>query len=330
MQLYARVRDAFGATTEDYMDTVKVSKLFGRRLLEEFTWSSALDKVNGAVQVQNTADTNMLSSVVAIEANKAAASGSLALENATGIVDSLVTYMKTSVSSSPLSSDYLCEVAGVMSSITAKPEHVSSATILPAVGLLGQMIKADALKTVTTDCAEQFYLSLTSAMSTQNILAASDQLPAGSSAQVANSVEGATFRIMTLVAKALIEDMSKTVSVEAATNIVARQVASSVASQKTYNSNTVALGKQKYTLTMPDMMQQLGLAATDLIDTVLEFNDKTPFVNGSQILSMGVGISMAKDGAKLAVSKLTTPIVFTVPLVKAAKPAPPGLQIQCE
>jgi hypothetical protein len=332
MQLYARVRDSFGATTDEYKDTVTVRAPFGRRLLSEFSWPMALEKVNEALQLKNTADTNMLSSCVATEANTAAAAGALALANVTGIVDTLVTYMRESVSSSPLSSDYVCEVAGVMSAVTAKAAYVSSNSVLPAVSLLNTMVTSDKMATVTTDCAAQFYTSFTSAMSSQNLLAGKDQLENATSANVVNTVESSSFRVMSLLAKALIEGMSRTVSVNASTNIVARQLATASGQTKTYTSNTAARGQQTYSVTMPDLMQQqqLGLASTDLVDTVLEFNDLTPFVAGSQILSMGVGITLAKGGTKLPVSDLSAPIVFTIPLVKSAEPAPPGLILQCK
>jgi hypothetical protein len=330
IKLYARVMDSFGATSQEYTDTVTVRAPFGRRLLGEFSWDLALTKVADAVKADNSADTNMLCSCVATEANKAAVGGSLPVENVTGILDSLVTSMTQSVSKAVISSDYVCEVAGIISSLMSKPAHVGNNTLMLVVDLLKQIITSDKTVKASTDCATQFYTSFNNAVAASTLLSQKDALSYTSSAQVFNTVEGSGFRVMTLVAKALIEGMSTTVSSDAATSVVSRQLASSASEAKTYTSQTMARGQQKYSVTMPNMVQMLGLAPADLVDTVLEFTDKTPVVAGSEILSMGVGISLAKAGSKLAVSNTSTPIVFTIPLVQAAKPAPLGLIVDCK
>ncbi len=330
MKLYARVMDSYGATSSEYTDTVTVRAPFGRRLLSEFTWDLALSKVYDALKANNFPDTNMLSSCIATEANKAAVGGSLPVENVTSILDTLVKSMSQSVSSAVISSEYVCEVAGIISSLTAKPAHLGNNTLVPVVDLMKQTISSDKMIKATTDCATQFYTSFSNALSAQSLLAQKDAFSASSSAQVVNTVENSGFRIMTLLAKALIEGMSSTVSSDSATSVVGRQLASSASDTKTYTSQTMARGQQKYSVTMPNMAQTLGLAPTDLMDTVLEFTEKTPYVPGTEILSMGVGISLAMAGSKLQVSNLSAPIVFTVPLVQAAKPAPAGLAIECK
>jgi hypothetical protein len=51
ISLYARVSDSYGATTEDFVDTVVVNSPFGRRLLA-FSWDMALTQVANAVARQ--------------------------------------------------------------------------------------------------------------------------------------------------------------------------------------------------------------------------------------------------------------------------------------
>jgi hypothetical protein len=324
--MYARVRDSFGATTQDFTDTVNVRVPFGRRLLSDF-WATALDKVSNAVQNQNGADTNMLSSCVAIEASKATTGGSLTSDNMTNIVDTLVSGMRQIVSSSPLSVNYVCEVAGAMSFIAGQPKYVSNTSIVPAVELLKRMLTSDKMVSVTQDCATKFYKSFDSAMSAQNLLAAN--LSQTSSSTVVNTVEDAGFRVMTLLAQSLIEGMRTTISVDETTSVVSRQLAS-VPKSQTYTSQTSTLGEKTFSVSLPNMAQLLNLSPSALLDTVLQFSENPPSIPGATILSMGVGISVAKDGTELAVSGLAQPINFTIPLLKEADPAPSGLVLKCK
>lgn len=336
--LYARVIDGFGATSDDYMDMMVVKApgaSQGRRLLDGFSWDMAVGKVNTAVENKNTADTNMLSSCVAKEAGKAAAGGSLPAKNMTGIVDSLVASLGQSLAATDStlpsdSSDYMCELAGAMSAVTGKPAYVSNSSVLPAVELINKLATSDKMAKMSKDCAIEFYTSFGSAISTQNTLSAVDSMTSDASAKVVNILEGSSFRIMSLLAKALINGMSSTVSSDATTGIVSRQLADSNGQSKIFTSKTSTLGQQKYSLAMPNMAQLLNFSSDVVLDTVLELSEKTPVVPGAQILSMGVAISLGKDGAKLVVANLSTPIVFTIPLVKRADPAPSGLQVKCK
>ncbi len=329
ISLYARVSDFYGATSEDFMDTVVVNSPFGRRLLA-FSWDQALSMVGDAVDRQSTADVNMLAACIASEANKAATRGGLTGEKTAGIVGSLVTAMSESVSSTPMSSDYVCEVANSMSSVTANPKYIDNQTLVPITAMVTDLTSSSKVVQITAECAAQFFTSLNSAISAQNLLANSSMLRTSEAARVVNTVESSGLRVMLLVAKMLIEGMSSTVSSDSATTVVGRELATYMSKTTTYTSQTKAFGTQKYTLKMPDLAKALNLASTDQVDTVMDMSDNTPFVAGSQILSMAVGISIAKDGSKLVVANLAQPINFTVPLIKAAKQAPPGMAVQCK
>jgi hypothetical protein len=272
----------------------------------------------------------MLSACIATEANKAAASGTLDAERTAGIIGSLVASTQQSVSSTPKTSDYVCEVANSMSSVTANPRHINGNTLLPVSDIVKDLTSSEQMVEITTECAAQFYFSFNSAVSAQNLLASSNRLTSTASAQVINTVEGSGFRMMALLAKTLIEGMTSTVSSDSANTIVSRELASSMNQASTYTSQTRAFGTQSYTINMPDLTQALNLASNDKVDTVLDFSDNIPYVAGSQILSMSVGISLAKDRIKLVVTNLAEPINFTVPLIKAAPQAPPGMKLQCE
>jgi hypothetical protein len=371
--VYARVSDFYGATSEEFVDTVVVNSPFGRRLLA-FSWDLALSMVQDAVSrqvqethkpehysmfylwlvsmtckhththththtiltdthnlfAQSTADVNMLSACIATEANKAAKNGALTAERTSGIVGTLVTLTQQSVSSTPKTSEYVCEVANAMSSVTANSKHIDDKTLVPISTIVEELTSSELVVELTTDCGAQFYTSFNSVISAQNLLASGNKLSTVASAQVINTVESSGFRVMVLIAKSLIEGMTSTVSSDSATTVVSRELATSMSQTSTYTSQTKLSGTQVYTVNMPDLARALGLASSDKVDTVLDFSDNTPYVAGSQILSMGVGISLAKDGSKLVIANLSEPIIFTVPLIKAAQQAPPGLIVQCE
>jgi hypothetical protein len=272
----------------------------------------------------------MLSACIVTEANKAAASGALTAERTAGIVGSIVTFTQQSVSSTPKTSDYVCEVANAMSSVTANSKHIDGNTLVPISTVVQDLTSSMQVVEITTECAAQFYASFNSAVSAQNLLASTNRLSSAVSAQVINTVEGSGFRVMALVAKSLIEGMKSIVSSDSATTVVSRELASSMSQTSTYTSQTWAFGTRRYTVSMPDLAQALKLASSDKVDTVMDFSDNSPYVAGSQILSMGVGISLAKGGSKLVVTNLARPINFTVPLIKAAQQAPPGMEIQCK
>lgn len=350
--LYARVSDHYGAVSTLYSGTVEVRDTTTRRAFAQADWDAAFIAVGEALLLGNNQDLNKLASAISLEAHSQLKASSLPLHNLTQVLSQVVAALDKSLLASPatVTSNSACEIAGVLSFVTAPApaglvpattlltnqtgsSTMDSATLAAVMKIIRVLLQSPGVTSITKDCAVQFQTVFSDVLTAQALLTDTNAVAREISNSLITDLEEASFSVSSLLSRSLIVDESQDITTSTSSARLTRKLASSSSSQ------SVVLSGSTLTVSIPDLggkafgTQQV--AASDLLTSVITLSNQVPPLLGVEPLSSGIAISVSKGNSKTSLDvqglDATNPVRFTISLTKPPPPPPPaGKQFRCE
>jgi hypothetical protein len=334
IELFARISDNYGAESQVYKQTITVTTSDARRLVSSIDWSAALAQVNEALILKNAQDVNKLASAIVIEAVNSLNSSSLPMRNTTDILSQIVYALNQSASATSMTSDFACEIAGVLRYATTPVANLNASTMDSSTvdlvsAMTHNMLQDNGVTSLTKECAAQFYAVLGNLLTVQSLLKRDGAITAAMSSTLITRVETSSFYVAALVAQGLIEGEKDTVTTSTSASTVAVRKSSTVADIST------TLSGKTLSVSIPGLVGKPGLSLTaaDLVSSVVSLTQNLPSVPDVTCLSLGMSITVAKAGSKtpLDVSSLSPAeaVNFSIPLSQQAPAPPTGFKTEC-
>ncbi len=227
VELFARVFDSFGAVSPTYRDTVQVVNQASRRAFSQDEWNIAFSQLDEALMLKNAQDVNKLASAMSMEAMQQLRQTVLPLTNLTQILSRIATVLETSVNAATMTSNFACEVAGVLVSATAprvllseSESNANSSGIIPGnstmdsatVAILSRMtqnmLQSSSVTSLSSECSSQFYTVINQMLASQAMLSKDGLISKELSSFIFTNSESSTFQVAALFARSLISGMN--------------------------------------------------------------------------------------------------------------------------
>jgi hypothetical protein len=365
--VYARVRDAFGATSRLYTDQVQVTSAL-RRVLNPAPaktllsspraharhnfWDSVLDVIRKAVLVGNADDVNKLTAATAFEIHTRSTAGTLDASLGTYVADTLGVYLQESAATRSFqSTEYACAVSAAAHSILRlHPSLISNATLSSLTVLVKNIIFAQTVSSLSTECSRMLMGLLSGLVYVQIHLSDRGSYDSEATARLIADIDASWFRVASLSNSDLLPAETQLVQIKTASLHAGRIRASNLAGSSLYvqidsactssgraavscetssTSNSDRLRPSLITVTFPETINQLlSLSASDLLDVFVLTNLHVPTVGGAFTpLSASIAVTLSVRGERVQPSDMPITMVVETPLTQPAAPAPFGFSV---
>ena len=227
VELFARVFDSFGAVSPTYQDTVQVVNQASRRAFSQDEWNIAFSQLDEALMLKNAQDVNKLALAMSMEAMQQLRQTVLPLTNLTQILSRIATVLETSVNAATMTSNFACEVPGVLVPATAPtvplPESDSnasssgmisgnstmdSATVAMLSRMTQNMLQSSSVTSLSSECSSQFYTVINQMLASQAMLSKDGLISKEMSSVIFTNSESSTFQVAALFARSLISGIN--------------------------------------------------------------------------------------------------------------------------